>query len=63
MAKQASVERMNDKRQEVELIKHGSDSKREMIVEMMHRDTELQKKDKDIEKEKAKPKPKPASKK
>jgi hypothetical protein len=57
LAKQASVERMNDKRQEVELIKHGSDSKREMLVELMHRQTELQKKDKDIEKEKAKPKP------
>jgi hypothetical protein len=63
MAKQASVERMNDKRQEVELILHGADSQREMVIEKMHRETELQKKDKDIEKEKAKPKPRAAGKK
>lgn len=55
MEKQASVERMNDKRQEVELIKHGSQLQADLIDDAIEHREKAEKNDIDREKAKAKP--------
>ena len=54
--KQASVERMNDKRQEVELITHGSQLHADMIHDVLDHKAKMEKAAADKEKAKAKPK-------